>query len=63
MFYVSVRYGKQIPDDMEAVLRRWHAQDPVDTDERQRTDGIEAIQGNRNPFVDHPGYVSKIGDL
>lgn len=63
MFYVSFRYNRPIPDDMEGVLRKWHRQDPVDRYERERTNGIERIQGNRNPFVVNPGLVAKIKDF
>lgn len=38
----------------------WHIQDPVDDYERQRNDIIYGYQGNRNPFIDHPEFVSKI---
>jgi hypothetical protein len=43
------------------TLLRWHAEDPVDADEQQRNEAIFKVQGNRNPFVDHPEYVAKIG--
>ncbi len=42
------------------VLLTWHQQDPPDTWEIERNDYIESIQGNRNPFVDHPEYVNYI---
>ncbi len=45
----------------KAVLLRWHAEDPVDDAERLRNDSIYKAQGNRNPFVDHPEFVSQIG--
>lgn len=37
---------------------RWHHQDPVDDLERDRHDVIAAVQGNRNPFVDHPEWAA-----
>lgn len=39
------------------VLYTWHLEDPVDAWEMQRNDRVEAVQGNRNFFVDHPDWV------
>ena len=41
-----------------SVLLAWHEQDPVDDLERQRNEVISSYQGNRNPFIDHPEWVS-----
>lgn len=38
----------------------WHCQDPVSDFERARNDGVESWQGNRNPFVDRPGFAEGI---
>ncbi len=50
---------------------QWVELDPVSQKEIDRNNAIYAIQGNRNPFVDHPEYVqmvfggatSGVGDL
>lgn len=63
MFYFSVRYALAIPDGEEATLRSWHEDDPVDDAERARNDAIQALQYNRNPFVDHPEFVARIADF
>ncbi|AFM13893.1 endonuclease I family protein [Turneriella parva] len=47
----------------ETMLRKWHNDDPVDDVERARNDLIHRIQGNRNPYVDHPEWVAKIADF
>ncbi|ALC90364.1 ribonuclease [Bacillus sp. FJAT-18017] len=48
-------HGKQ------SVLLQWHMEDPVDAFERKRNDIIYAqYQHNRNPFIDHPEWVSLI---
>lgn len=43
-----------------SVLIQWHKDDPVDDRERARNDVVYSYQGNRNPFVDHPEWVSGI---
>jgi endonuclease I len=43
-----------------SVLLQWHAADPVDDHERARNDVVAGFQGNRNPFIDHPQWVSAI---
>ncbi|MEW1720400.1 endonuclease [Streptomyces sp. NPDC093109] len=44
-----------------SVLKAWSAQDPPDTFEKRRNDVIyDQYQGNRNPFIDHPEWVSAI---
>jgi endonuclease I len=46
---------------VRSALIEWHLADPPDADERRRNDGIEELQGNRNPFVDHPEWVCMWG--
>ena len=41
-------------------LIRWHLSYPVQDRELRRNDGAEDLQGNRNPFIDHPELVCKI---
>lgn len=45
------------------TLLQWHLQDPVDSLERLRNDRIYyQFQQNRNPFVDHPEFVTFVFD-
>jgi len=42
------------------LLKQWHQQDPVSQKEIDRNNAANIYQGNRNPFVDRPEYVSAI---
>ena len=42
------------------LLLKWHHEDPVSQKEIDRNNAIYQIQGNRNPFIDHPEYVCLI---
>lgn len=60
--YFLLRYPDQVsaaelPPARLEVLRRWHREDPVSTYERHRNASIHVLQGNRNPFVDHPEWA------
>ncbi|MBS1970789.1 MAG: endonuclease [Bdellovibrionales bacterium] len=63
LFYFSTRYDLPIDPRLEAVLRKWHKDDPVDDEERDRNEKIMKLQGNRNPFIDYPELVDKINDF
>lgn len=63
LFYFSVRYKVAISDAQEDFLKRWSDLDPVDDAERTRNDAIEKLQGNRNPFIDHPEYIDAISNF
>ena len=39
-------------------LLAWSAGDPPDAEEIARNDVIQAFQGNRNPFIDHPEWAT-----
>lgn len=76
LFYMAVRYEPGDAVDLElndsvnngstpyhgkiSVLQEWHAKDPVSTWEQQRNEKVENIQGNRNPFIDHPEWAESI---
>lgn len=44
----------------KSVLLQWSKMDPPDAFEKKRNDVIESIQGNRNPFIDHPEWADSI---
>jgi endonuclease I len=70
-FYMAVRYygedggwtgspmvdGSQLVSWAKEMLINWHKDDPVSDKEIHRNDAVYALQGNRNPFIDHPEYV------
>ncbi len=41
-------------------LLKWNLAYTIDATEVQRNDAAQGIQGNRNPFIDHPEYACKI---
>ena len=73
-FYMATRYygedGDWAGSDMVegsqpkawalAMLLEWDENDPVSQKEIDRNNAIYAIQGNRNPFIDHPEYVGYV---
>lgn len=75
-FYFVTRYADKIPGYNYAMfsknkdqgiangflemLQQWHTQDPVSQRELDRNNAIFAIQKNRNPFIDHPEWVTEI---
>lgn len=42
------------------LLHKWHTNDPVSNREIVRNNEAYKFQGNRNPFIDHPEYVTQI---
>lgn len=43
---------------IKSVLIEWHKSDPVDDFERRHMEAVFSHQGNRNPFIDHPEYMT-----
>ncbi|MEW6653442.1 MAG: endonuclease, partial [Bacteroidota bacterium] len=76
LFYMDVRYegtnGEvqlELQDGVNtpvgtigklSTLLLWHQQDPPDAFEINRNDVVFAYQGNKNPFIDNPSWVSKV---
>jgi len=63
MFYMSALYNMSLDAAQEQTLRNWNRQYPVTQWERDRMHAVSLIQGNVNPFVDHPEYVELITDF
>ena len=71
LFYLITRYEKEateaekslldVAESIEMLLR-WNELDPVDDTEMNRNNYVSTIQGNRNPFIDHPEFVNMIYD-
>jgi endonuclease I len=45
------------------ILLTWNAQDPVSTKETVRNNASYLHQGNRNPYIDNPSFVTSIWGL
>jgi endonuclease G len=63
--YFRLRYPgrisvEEVPEDRWDVVVTWHEQDPVTIWERHRNAAIFERQGNRNPFIDHPEWLSDV---
>lgn len=46
-----------------SVLLVWHQNDAVDIYEHQHNEAVAAAQGNRNPFIDNPDWVTCVFEL
>ncbi len=72
LMYVQTRWGNENSlkfvlgegscktiGDIETLLK-WHYLEPPTEEEIRRNEVVYGIQGNRNPFIDHPEYATKI---
>ena len=74
LFYVQTRWGNDYNLDFVdgatsnngksigkiSDLMKWHLEEPPTDEEIRRNEAIFKIQGNRNPFIDHPEYAEMI---
>lgn len=73
-FYMATRYKDEIPswssntvfsgDNLSAWAKnmfiQWSILDPVSAKEIARNNAVYSIQHNRNPYVDHPEWISGV---
>ncbi|MBS2038073.1 endonuclease [bacterium] len=61
--YFLLRYPKKAAaygaEDL-ATLLAWHKKEPPSLYEKHRNQAIQEMQGNRNPFIDHPEWAEKV---
>ncbi len=60
-FYFLIRYPDAINKKQVdlPLLLDWHNRFPVTLYEKHRNQAIEELQGNRNPFIDYPGWADR----
>jgi endonuclease I len=65
--YFLLRYPGQVGDESRELQRGriptllvWHEQFPPDAYERHRNMAVFAMQGNRNPLIDHPEWAGQV---
>lgn len=55
----SAKTGNNRMGDLVDLLK-WNLEVDITEREKNRNEGAEYLQGNRNPFIDHPEYACKI---
>ncbi len=65
LLYFQIRHyansiGTYFDTLQESTFRVWNKLDTVDAKERARCTAIAALQGKRNPLIDHPEFVDRI---
>jgi hypothetical protein len=66
MLYFITRYGNLgsfFTAAQENAFRAWHGLYPPDAVEANRNADIFSVQGNRNPFIDHPEFTERIASF
>lgn len=60
--YCSVYYGYDLNDIFDSIdtCLKWNAMYTVTPREIYRNNIVQGLQGNRNPFTDHPSYAQAI---
>ena len=65
IFYFVIRYQDYSNHvaGQENILRQWHETYPPNDISRRRNDDIQAVQNNRNPFIDYPQFLERINSI
>ncbi len=65
MMYFVLRYQdySNFFAGQESIFKQWHQQYPPSQIEKDRNNGIFALQNNRSPFVDYPQFSERITNL
>lgn len=58
--YITNVIGANSQADCFKLLRKWNAEDPVSSEEKNRNEIAFQKQGNRNPFIDYPTFADRI---
>lgn len=71
LFYMQTRWGDHNLEFVDgagssktigkiSTLLKWHLEEPPTEEEIRRNEVVFGLQGNRNPFIDHPEYAAQI---
>ena len=65
LFYFATKYGNKsnFLTSQETAMREFMKIDPPDDRELAKNDSIFKYQENRNPYIDHPEFVSRIPSI
>lgn len=60
LLYMHLKYGVEIEPATMQTIKHWNREDPPSKQEKLRNDRIEALQGQRNPYIDNPSLADRI---
>jgi deoxyribonuclease I len=63
MLYMAIAHDMKINSEEEELFRKWNSEYPVEEFEKLRASRIQAVQGNKNPFIENPSWAELIQDF
>jgi deoxyribonuclease-1 len=60
MLYMHEQYGLKLEPETVQLMVSWNNEDPPSSQEIERNDRIEALQGRRNPYIDTPERAERL---